>query len=119
MEGPGGYEGFLEIFWKNEWSRSCLREFTMKEAMVVCRSLGYDKPLQLIFKSSKYTGRGYQRNVTCTGDEESLLLCNNGEHKQNCSSQLYPYIKCGLNGKSICYIVSYFYLDCIAMSSLH
>ena len=100
--GPSVYEGFLEIFWKNEWSKPCnFDNFAINEANVVCRSLSFGKLVNLSRKAFNNTGKKWLNKVSCKGDENSLLTCNIKDAGQpNCSAQDYIYMKCGLKGKT-------------------
>ena len=67
---------------------------------MVCRSLSFGKPLNLSRKAFNITGKQWLNQVSCKGDENSLLTCDIKDAVQpNCSTQDYIYMKCGLKGK--------------------
>ena len=89
----------MEIAWKGDWSSICGSSFAMKEANVVCKELGYGKPLELNYNSVDFSVKKWLSNITCEGSAASLFQCNRGRlDYENCNVKQYPQIKCSLQG---------------------
>ncbi|KAK0410181.1 hypothetical protein QR680_004996 [Steinernema hermaphroditum] len=106
-----GRSGFLQIYnaTTGEWIPSCDRQFTLRNAQVVCRELGFEtqnvyhwvtprwdyNPLVRILKT-------YVEPRECRGDESSLDRCNlrltgNVTMWQCVDSEHFNYVHCGDN----------------------
>ena len=75
--------GRVEVFDEGEWGTICGKnwKWTLNEAMVVCKELGFKKA---IFQSrmalhGQGTGPVLLRDVACEGTERSLLECPKGQ----------------------------------------
>ena len=96
-EATDTFMGNVEVnFDKNEkWQRLTSKSWTMREAEVVCREIGYEKALEYI-NETNYVRRmdnainstifrksngimPRQWNGNCTGEEYSILRCNGGK----------------------------------------
>ena len=76
------YEGLITVYDGEEWGSVCHRDWSVQDAEVVCRELGYPG-LELTgsqFRSvfPLFDGPIHIADVACTGDEASLLDCPAG-----------------------------------------
>ncbi|XP_056011221.1 deleted in malignant brain tumors 1 protein-like [Ostrea edulis] len=76
----GGIRGRLEILHNNTWGTICDDHFDRNAAVVACKMLGlYSRNNFVVSRSSAYFGQGpgpiWLDDVTCTGNENSLLNC--------------------------------------------
>uniref|UniRef100_A0A3B3Q8U1 Lysyl oxidase homolog n=1 Tax=Paramormyrops kingsleyae TaxID=1676925 RepID=A0A3B3Q8U1_9TELE len=70
-------EGRVEIFYKGEWGTICDDDFTIANAHVLCRQLGFVTATGWTHsaKYGKGTGKIWLDNVQCGGSEKSIGLC--------------------------------------------
>ncbi|CAH3014529.1 unnamed protein product [Porites evermanni] len=90
-------EGRVEIKHGEVWGTICDDHWTLNEANVVCRSLGYGSAAETARNS--YYGRGVGRvmmdNVYCRGTEKSIDQCRHrGWHRSNCDHYEDGGVKC-------------------------
>lgn len=76
----GGLRGRLEVFYNNTWGTICDDHFDRNAATVACKMLGlYSSNNFVVARTSAYFGQGngpiWLDDVTCTGNENSLLNC--------------------------------------------
>eukprot|EP00118_Oscarella_pearsei_P014338 m.122317 g.122317 ORF g.122317 m.122317 type:complete len:395 (+) comp37779_c0_seq7:725-1909(+) len=74
VNGSSSYEGRVEIFHKGEWGAVCGKRWTIQNAHVVCRQLGFPGATKLLNFSSGIN-RIWMDNVQCRGNEEDLTDC--------------------------------------------
>ncbi|XP_061108988.1 lysyl oxidase homolog 3A-like isoform X2 [Conger conger] len=70
-------EGRVEIFYKGEWGTICDDDFTLENAHVLCRQMGFVSAT-VWTHSAKYgpgTGKIWLDNVLCSGTEKSIEFC--------------------------------------------
>uniref|UniRef100_A0A8B9KU20 Lysyl oxidase homolog n=1 Tax=Astyanax mexicanus TaxID=7994 RepID=A0A8B9KU20_ASTMX len=70
-------EGRVEVFYSGEWGTICDDDFTLSNAHVLCRHLGFVEALSWSH-SAKYgagTGEIWLDNVMCSGSETSIDKC--------------------------------------------
>ncbi|KAJ8027038.1 hypothetical protein HOLleu_32062 [Holothuria leucospilota] len=78
VDGFSNSSGRIEVLFDGEWGTVCHYQWTIAEANVVCKQLGY----QSVIVSFRYAllGEGsgviWMTNVQCTGYETSLSECN-------------------------------------------
>ncbi|XP_069779234.1 neurotrypsin [Narcine bancroftii] len=87
--GEGSHEGRLEVYYSGQWGTVCDDGWTEHNAQVVCRQLGFrysQKPWVAPFEEG--SGPIYLDDVSCSGQESSLVLCPRSEWGQHdCSHQ--------------------------------
>ncbi|XP_072014814.1 uncharacterized protein [Amphiura filiformis] len=82
--------GRVEVRIGNEWGSVCDDEWDLKDADVVCRSLGYPGAVKALQKGETIPGDTTSRilfdNVECDGREPGLEFClHNGVGNHNCN----------------------------------
>uniref|UniRef100_A0A3P9DDF5 Neurotrypsin n=1 Tax=Maylandia zebra TaxID=106582 RepID=A0A3P9DDF5_9CICH len=88
--GAGSHEGRLEIFYRGQWGTVCDDGWTNSNTQVVCRQL--DTPVP---RFGVGLGPILLDDVSCTGKEPSLLLCNRREWlHHDCTHQEDVNIAC-------------------------
>ena len=76
VNGSDSHEGHVEIYFLGRWGTVCDHSFSVLDAIVVCRQLGYT--IDTDWKSQKFArGSGFVwlESVDCTGYEDNLLQC--------------------------------------------
>ncbi|CAM4727437.1 unnamed protein product [Leuciscus chuanchicus] len=70
-------EGRIEVFYKDEWGTICDDDFSLANAHVLCRQLGFVSATGWAHsaKYGKGTGRIWLDNVQCSGSERSVSVC--------------------------------------------
>ncbi|XP_048118919.1 lysyl oxidase homolog 3A isoform X2 [Alosa alosa] len=71
-------EGRVEVLYQGEWGTICDDDFTLANAMVLCRQLGFVSATAWSH-SAKYgagTGKIWLDNVICSGTESSIEKCH-------------------------------------------
>lgn len=89
-----GNTGIVEFRTENKWTAFCEIGFKPEYAKLVCRELGQDSgsllPLGAFGKYYSSVGRP---NLTCTGNETSIMDCGY-DRQMTCSSTRYVSISC-------------------------
>ncbi|XP_003729128.2 uncharacterized protein LOC100891625 [Strongylocentrotus purpuratus] len=100
-------EGRVEIFLGNKgWFGTCDKEWGIEEAIVVCRQLGYPGAIHGTPSYSSSVGTVLlSREWRCTGDEASLVGCNNYHPTFPCYE--HTGVKCHGPGYLGCYQDTY------------
>ena len=67
----------MEIFYKGEWGTVCDHLWDLKDAIVVCKELGYTTAIRKAVDAEfgQGTGRTWRENVQCSGTESTLSDC--------------------------------------------
>lgn len=70
-------EGRIEVFYNQEWGTICDDDFTMENAHILCRHLGFTEATGWTHsaKYGKGIGRIWLDNVICSGSEKSIADC--------------------------------------------
>ena len=79
--------GRVEIWYSDQWNTVCDDSWSITDAKVVCRQLGYQGAA--LAHSNAYFGEGsggiLLDNLDCTGAETSVFQCtHNGLYSHNC-----------------------------------
>ena len=87
VNGGAANEGRVEIWYFDQWHTVCDDSWSIADANVACRQLGYQEAAQAHPRA--YFGQGSGEilldNLNCTGTERSLLQCaHNGLPVHNC-----------------------------------
>ena len=86
-DGPTPKEGRVELWRNGEWGTVCDDLWSLNDAHVVCRVLGYSGAGEApcCARYGRGTGRIILDNVGCSGSEGSLYSCShNGINSHNC-----------------------------------
>ncbi|XP_060606305.1 uncharacterized protein LOC132758628 [Ruditapes philippinarum] len=79
LNGTSNYTGRLEVEYKQHYGTVCDRDFDINDAIVVCRSLGYNT-MSVGFKKNAFYGKGKGEitisNLNCTGNESDISYCD-------------------------------------------
>ena len=82
LRGPstGNGTGRVEVFYRGEWGTICDDYWSINDANVACRELGYAFAVRSLQGSQTPdgTGRIWLDNMYCTGSERSLADCSHG-----------------------------------------
>ncbi|XP_052006841.1 lysyl oxidase homolog 3B-like isoform X1 [Xyrauchen texanus] len=70
-------EGRIEVFYKGEWGTICDDDFSLANAHVLCRQLGFVSATGWTHSAmyGKGTGKIWLDNVQCSGSERSISVC--------------------------------------------
>ena len=111
LQGPLSQNGTgrVEILYNGQWGTVCDDQWDMKDAMVVCRQLGYEYAVRTLGGSDIPDGTGpiWLDEVTCAGSERNLSSCtHNVLGKTNCRHHEDAGVECSSTGKVILGIFS-------------
>ncbi|XP_071498165.1 scavenger receptor cysteine-rich domain-containing protein DMBT1-like [Diadema antillarum] len=103
VNGNSALEGRVEVFYDGQWGTVCDDLWSLSDAQVVCRQLGFGPAYEAT--SRALFGRGVGPilldNVMCTGNEVSLQACgHNGVLIHNCGHSEDAGVRCSLNDTS-------------------
>ena len=80
-------EGRVEIYYNGEWGTVCDDFWDLRDAIVVCRQLGYTTAVRRTIEAEFGEGTGtiWLDNIHCSGTENKLSECNaNSFGSTNC-----------------------------------
>ena len=68
----------MEIYYNGEWGTVCDDIWDLRDAIVVCRQLGYTTAVRRSIRAEfgQGTGRIWRDNVNCVGTERMLSSCS-------------------------------------------
>ncbi|XP_072042918.1 uncharacterized protein [Amphiura filiformis] len=77
VDGINQWNGRLELFVNDAWHTVCGNDWTFENAMVACFQLGFYGVVNSHYLSvSQGTGQIWNHQVSCTGTESNLQLCD-------------------------------------------
>ena len=81
----------MEVFYKGKWAKICKNEWDFNDAKVICRQLGFEEALaEFIGSDVGDEGIPYaMSDVSCTGEESELALCDRVDKKLNIPLQCH------------------------------
>ena len=103
LQGPSSASGSgrVEVFHKGEWGTICDDSWSLNDAKVVCRELGYLYAVRTLsgYQVPDGTGQIWLDNVDCTGKEQSLSHCYHGGWGiHNCGHAEDAGVECSSTG---------------------
>ena len=95
----GGLDNYgrVEIYHNGRWGTVCDDHWTMNEANVVCRQLGYPGARQALRSAAYGEGSGpiWMDDVHCQGREAFLTHCRSNDwENHNCNHREDASVKC-------------------------
>jgi len=79
QDGSQAYNGRVEVMYNGEWGSICNTGWDINDARVFCRQLGYVDVISTgVVSDYSYaagSGRIWQTNVDCTGQERTFGEC--------------------------------------------
>ena len=99
LQGPSSRSGIgrVEVLHKGQWGTICDDYWSISDAKVVCRQLGYKHAVRVLQRSQVPDGTGpiWLDNVGCSGSERSLSSCyHGGWGVHNCQHQEDAGVEC-------------------------
>ncbi|KAI8494280.1 Leucine-rich repeat-containing protein 15 [Branchiostoma belcheri] len=99
--GSHAHEGRVEVFHDGQWGTICHHDWTIVDAHVVCRQLGYPGADEA--KTNAFFGDGtgpiWLDYVGCTGSEMSITECDHGRWGvHSCAHHLDAGVVCTMKG---------------------
>ena len=85
--GSGPHEGRVEVFHNGQWGTVCDDFWSINDATVLCRQLGYERVLAVHQRAffGEGTGPIWYDDLLCDGTETSLAQClHSGIGVHNC-----------------------------------
>ncbi|CAH2321870.1 neurotrypsin-like [Pelobates cultripes] len=95
--GSNAGEGLVQIYYKGDWGSVCDDGWTVLNAQVICRQLGFSGPSIVASKGEFGPGEGFifLDDVICTGLEYTILECSHSSWGQHdCSHSEDVGVKC-------------------------
>jgi len=102
VEGIRSNEGRVQVYHDSDWFFICYKEWNLKLASIVCRSLGLPEPIHAF--AQDYLGVGSRKvnykifdYIKCVGNETSLMDCQfkRGYYWRHCFNTAYASVVCG------------------------
>ena len=74
----GQYQGRVEVRYNNVWGTICRNQWSIEDALVVCRMLGFSSASRAVINGIFGAGTGtiWLTNVNCVGNEASIANCS-------------------------------------------
>ena len=103
LQGPSSSSGSgrVEVYHKGQWGTVCDDSWSMNDAKVVCRELGYLYAVRTLsgYQVPDGTGQIWLDDVGCTGTERSLSHCyHRGWGVHNCRHSDDAGVECSSIG---------------------
>ncbi|XP_050196437.1 macrophage receptor MARCO isoform X2 [Myiozetetes cayanensis] len=90
----GSRKGRVEVLYQGIWGTVCDDHWTMQEAAVVCRMLGFSRAVSA-FTAGGGTGTIWLDEVNCSGTESSIFSCaKNSWGSHNCNHNEDAGVEC-------------------------
>ena len=97
-DGNSPYSGRVEIYRSGVWGTVCDDNWTIINAQVVCRQLGYESSSASVdFNVPPGTGPIVMDNVNCSDSQNNILMCSHsGLGNHNCDHTEDVGVTCGV-----------------------
>ncbi|XP_022799247.1 scavenger receptor cysteine-rich domain superfamily protein-like isoform X2 [Stylophora pistillata] len=95
--GVSNKQGFVQVYYNNNWNWVCGEQWKKQDANVTCNWLGYSGPSEAYTDTARDGANGttWISNVNCTGDELSLFSCvHGGWFNRSCVSNQIAGVRC-------------------------
>ena len=107
LQGPlsANGTGRVEIFYRGQWGAICNNSWSIYEARIVCRQLGYRFTIRALGESEVPSdfGQIWLDGVYCHGYEQNLTECrHNGWGNHSCNHSQVAGVECSDTGGSQC-----------------
>ena len=99
----------MEIFYNGQWGTVCDDFWSVRNAEVACRELGFEYAIRALrgYQVQDGTGQIWLDNVGCNGNEETLASCyHSGFGVHNCNHSDDAGVECSRTGNIV-------YLKCL------
>ena len=97
--GDGQSRGYVEVLHNGEWGAVCRDLWSLKEAEVVCRQLGFQFVISIdpTLPSPETFHTAWLHEIRCSGTERRLVECTiDGDWSvKNCSEPPMATAECG------------------------
>ncbi|VDH99035.1 Hypothetical predicted protein [Mytilus galloprovincialis] len=99
VDGLKPYEGRVEVSHDGQWGTICNNGFTVNDARVICRMLGFETENVTVYANATF-GNGSSNimmdNLKCIGNETHIAACSfTGWGKHKCQHNQDVSISCG------------------------
>ena len=93
------WEGLIQVYTRNEYHFICNRQWTMIEANVVCKQLGYPSAVSIEYTGPNSNYSSAEIDFSCDGTENNLLDCqllmyNDGSAARRACANNYASVIC-------------------------
>ena len=115
LQGPlsANGTGRIEVLHKGKWGTVCDEFWTINNAKVACRQLGYPYAVRALpgYLVPDGTGQIWLDNVGCAGNEQSLSSCyHRGWGVHDCGHNDDAGVECSSTGIIVILILRYYYI---------
>lgn len=104
--GSSDNEGRIEVNFNGEWGTVCDDLWSIDDANVACRQLGFGTAVSIHYQAAFGQGSGtiWLDNLQCTGSEADLFSClHNGPGSHNCGHSEDAGVVCSNIRKKLIY----------------
>ena len=102
VNGSSPYEGKVEVYYQGRWGTVCDDGWSIEEANVICRQLGYPAASRAWQSARVSPESGLSLNISCNGSEFNIDQCDHGEWDYSgCSHGLDGGVTCGQEGTNV------------------
>ncbi|XP_028411926.1 deleted in malignant brain tumors 1 protein-like isoform X2 [Dendronephthya gigantea] len=106
LQGPLSVNGTgrVEVFYNGIWGTICDDGWSMEDARVACRQLGYSDAVRNLLGGQVAPGSGpiWLDVIACTGEEQNIASCShNGLGNHDCSHSEDAGVECSTTDKPV------------------
>ena len=90
----------MEIYYRGQWGAICDNRWSINDARVACRQLGYRFTIRALIEVPSGSVQIWLERVGCFGHEQNLTECyNNGWGNHNCIYSQVAAVECSDTGE--------------------
>lgn len=82
-EGVFSHKGLVQVYHGKTWGWICNQRWNRQDADVVCGELGFLNATNVYGSSEDKGSVIWMKNLRCTGNETSLILCDHDDWKNH------------------------------------